>query len=726
MKVGDGRRETKTGKLEVLGKWSGNGAAERSRVRHGGLSRLASVQSSVTKPCEFKRDTKFLSMKRVTSKAARDDSSVTWPHAPVLIGAELSVVLVLNPVPSPPAPSGLLCKDMTCCHSPSSTLLLVLLSIAPQLPAAAPLLTESPPTGTSNGTLWLVDPEPATAAGAVRTHRKVEGILQTPLGQERFADIDSARALVSVLLEALDHPSIDEKGNLVETEEYIKKNPWKELEMWRNKEDHRNPEEGMGVEENIEIPLLGVTEVMQVVEKGGEEKVGLKDTWVSDEENQNVNGKNKFEEKEGLLQSLLRQKAEVPSQIVTSLQRKTRGYFQNIDLGLQDNEILPPLKGYKAYNQQLALASKKLKWQEERERNPSQLDRNFMDDFDFIEEEEEVLPREEEEARARAEQEEVRKQEAEAQEAREEEQRLADIASDMLLEYMGRKQKTASYMKDRKNALLLNNVAEDKRSNEVEDSDDDEMDPETIDKLIEISSKLHLPADDVVEIITDVEEKKKRKDPPPNNAPRFRPLVPLKAKQRAPIYQYPKSPKKASYKINPYKKWYKEKSKPKFNKQDYWFKPEKQLLAYPSFPYYQKPYRAYYPVYFPSPKPRFYTKPALSFDYNFGDPLSYGFKPPKRRYKDKAKGRERNRVQGARRPQNVYPLADTVISNYILPHPRTYQMLPVPKARSPPSAVAPGYYYHPDYAYDEPEPVPESDDELENFIEKIYYNRRLF
>lgn len=44
---------------------------------------------------EFKRDTKFLSMKGgVTSKAARADSSVTWADAPVLIGAELSAVLI--------------------------------------------------------------------------------------------------------------------------------------------------------------------------------------------------------------------------------------------------------------------------------------------------------------------------------------------------------------------------------------------------------------------------------------------------------------------------------------------------------------------------------------------------------------------------------------------------------------------------------------------------------
>ncbi len=131
----------------------------------------------------------------------------------------------------------------------------------------------------------------------------------------------------------------------------------------------------------------------------------------------------------------------------------------------------------------------------------------------MAEEEEEILTRKDEEARARAEQDEVRQQEAEAQEAREEEQRLADIASDMLLEYMGRKQKASSYMRDMKAAAILNNVAEDKRSNEVEDNDDDdEMDPQTIDKLIEISSKLHLPADDVVEIISDVQEKKKKEE----------------------------------------------------------------------------------------------------------------------------------------------------------------------------------------------------------------------
>lgn len=73
--------------------------------KHGALSVLngescfihaVSVHSSEQRnvASEFKRDTKFLSMKGVTSKAARADSSVTWAHAPVLIGAELSAVLI--------------------------------------------------------------------------------------------------------------------------------------------------------------------------------------------------------------------------------------------------------------------------------------------------------------------------------------------------------------------------------------------------------------------------------------------------------------------------------------------------------------------------------------------------------------------------------------------------------------------------------------------------------
>ncbi|KAK2497479.1 hypothetical protein MC885_001231 [Smutsia gigantea] len=61
---------------------------------------------------------------------------------------------------------------------------------------------------------------------------------------------------------------------------------------------------------------------------------------------------------------------------------------------------------------------------------------------------------------------------------------------------------------------------------EEEDDDDEEMDPQTIDSLIELSTKLHLPADDVVSIIEEVEEKRKRKKnapPEPVQPPRAAP-----------------------------------------------------------------------------------------------------------------------------------------------------------------------------------------------------------
>lgn len=101
----------------------------------------------------------------------------------------------------------------------------------------------------------------------------------------------------------------------------------------------------------------------------------------------------------------------------------------------------------------------------------------------------------------------------------------------------------------RQNALLFAEEeedgeagAEDKRSQEEtpghrrkeaegteeggEEDDDEEMDPQTIDSLIELSTKLHLPADDVVSIIEEVEEKRKRKKnapPEPVPAPRVAP-----------------------------------------------------------------------------------------------------------------------------------------------------------------------------------------------------------
>ncbi|TFJ96876.1 Neurosecretory protein VGF [Platysternon megacephalum] len=128
---------------------------------------------------------------------------------------------------------------------------------------------------------------------------------------------------------------------------------------------------------------------------------------------------------------------------------------------------------------------------------------------------------------------ESRRQAEEARKAAAEEERLADMASDLLLQYLlkGREdegepgadaheeeeeeeEEEGRFRGGRaKGSPLLfedeeGNVAEDKRSDEEEE--DDDIDPNTIDQLIELSTKLHLPAEDVIDIINDVEKKKKK------------------------------------------------------------------------------------------------------------------------------------------------------------------------------------------------------------------------
>ncbi|XP_056156222.1 neurosecretory protein VGF [Lampris incognitus] len=223
-------------------------------------------------------------------------------------------------------------------------------------------------------------------------------------------------------------------------------------------------------------------------------------------------------------------------------QRERRGYSPF-------NDVLPKIKDY-----DLAMSKMKLKWQEETQKAmnfPSFLGGSFMevaedndlnnalsdpahplpppeDDLaeedvpDMEVEEEDILSPEEEEAQAKAEQEEVRRQATEAQRAKMEEEKLADIASDMLLQYMAKQNSGNKREKEQmwKYSSSLPNTAEDKRSDEKQEvmgDNDDDIDPQTIDKLIEISSKLHLPADDVVDIIGDV-EKKKKKDVQPETA----------------------------------------------------------------------------------------------------------------------------------------------------------------------------------------------------------------
>ncbi|KAM3869289.1 uncharacterized protein ACN63O_006693 [Diretmus argenteus] len=599
---------------------------------------------------------------------------------------------------------------MTCRHAPSTAhlILLVLLIVTSQLASTAPVRGEGG-EGRVEGRTRTDHKEDSLTPFLSVAPPGLPSPVNTPLdqaqGQDHLSDkpTDPARVL-AILLEALDHPRERES-------QQSRNGDWGERQ--KKIEDMGVPADGVreegGKEEEAEQE--GGNDLVSAIEK-----VPPRSTSQGDD---------------------------------LSLQRKIRGYFQNIDLGLQDNEILPPLKGYKAYNTQLARAGKKLHWQEEQGRNKPIQGGNFMDDFENegeeleeeVEEEEENLSHMEEEARARAEKQEVLRQQEEAERAREEEQRLADIASDMLLQYMGRKQQP--FMKPRQKSSMgaTGNTAEDKRSEEVI-ADDDDLDQQMIDRLIEISSKLHLPADDVIEIISDVEEKKKKRKElqlqPAKNpiAPRFRPLVPPPL-AAPPMYHYTasKNPKKAPYMYKSNKKW--QKDRVKSYKQDYWYKPQKQLdywykpqkqfLAFPSYPYYQKPYRAYYPVYFPYPKPQYYGKPSPSRDRSFA-PQDLDLQAPRRRLRAGGKGRG----QGWRQqPAPRLPLSP-YISNYILPHPRTYQPLPPPKpiattrrGRRPP-------YYYPqvtpgdDYEEDGLVPQLNSEEELENFIERIYMKRRMY
>ncbi|XP_054482339.1 uncharacterized protein si:dkey-175g6.2 [Anoplopoma fimbria] len=669
---------------------------------------------------------------------------------------------------------------MTCHHAPSTAqlILLVLLIVTPHLAGTAPAWGEGREGGVEGRTrtdLRKDNLAPFLSPPPQSLSSPDNGSLdrgQGPGQDDQSDKVTDPAQVLAVLLEALDHPGereIQASRDGIWEEDESQTVVGGEIRRTGETEGERGveeEEEGRKADKAIEQLIVGHLTAAQgddLKERDGEDKNTRSEEnqgWsVEDVGADSVNEEEGKEEDEGqeegnYLESLLKKAR--PSSASQgddlSLQRKIRGYFQNIDLGLQDNEILPPLKGYKAYNTQLARAGKKLHWEENQDGNRPVNGGNFMDDFEDegeeleeeVEEEEESLSHMQEEARARAEKQEVLRQQEEAERAREEEQRLADIASDMLLQYMGRKQQ--SYMKPRQKSSMgpASNTAEDKRSEEVV-PDEDDMDQQMIDRLIEISSKLHLPADDVIEIISDVEEKKKKRKElqqlPINSnpvAPRFRPLVPPPL-AAPPIYHYTasKNPKKAPYRYNKSnKKWHKDKVmsykqdywyKPK-KQLDYWYKPQKQFLAFPSYPYYQKPYRAYYPVYFPYPKPQYYGKPSPSRDQPFG-PQELDLQPPRRRHRAGGK----NRGQGWRQQQPAPRLPLTpYISNYILPHPRTYQPLPPPKPITPPRrGRRPPFYYQQvtpgdDYEEDGLVPQLDSEEELENFIERIYMKRRMY
>lgn len=303
------------------------------------------------------------------------------------------------------------------------------------------------------------------------------------------------------------------------------------------------------------------------------------------------------------------------------------GAFDKRDDSNSFNEVLPVNKN----------SDQRLKWQEETQKGLNFPSFSFVDELEKMNSlvggaatphledtgetppvdedsqeqmDEEVLSPEEEEARAKAEQDEMRRQAAEAQRARMEEEKLADIASDMLLRYMGKERTSQG-----KYRRPLSDAPEDKRS----DEQTQDLDPQTIDKLIEISSKLHLPADDVVDIISDV-EKKKRKDVIPETSSVNQPFP------------------------SPHKTWFHPKMAPS---QDLWGKPRKpqpglwpqkapegwlKPLVYP-FPYYHRR-PAYYPLPLiapPRPLPWYYNPKPYTFNRYLSSPVR-SYPPNSRTY----------------------------------------------------------------------------------------------
>lgn len=398
------------------------------------------------------------------------------------------------------------------------------------------------------------------------------------------------------------------------------------------------------------------------------------------------------------------------------------------------NDIVPLNKG-----NNLAMSKKKLKWQEETQKllNVPTFRGNFMNDLnednhfagsnaaqseipveqgvvgdddeqEGEDDDEEVLSPDEEEAQAKAEQEEMRRQAAEAQRAKMEEEKLADIASDMLLGYIGKQNNG-----NKKYSSSLTTAVEDKRSDE-EGAEEDDIDPQTIDKLIEISSKLHLPADDVVDIISDVEKKKKQDMPSEQDSPWQQPLTPLSHpfsstnsflgtqistnQNRIPISKQP------SPAFNLLKTWFQGKSqtklqdlwsnvarpllnnwpKPKkpLSVKEFWFKSPKSSYL---FNYQRKSYPGYHPIYFPPPpraKPHFLIPKSAQAVNNYlwnsvDGPYTF---LPKRRFPTWA--HPQAQVHSLR--QASTGLQQNSYSSYPLPlYPWTFQPVPIPRPHSP-------------------------------------------
>ncbi|XP_052458171.1 neurosecretory protein VGF-like [Carassius gibelio] len=566
---------------------------------------------------------------------------------------------------------------------------------------------------------------------------------------ELFKDVDP-RTLAAVLLEALNQPQKEkmsereDKGTEVEKEKDLQgatrdQDSHKELELvmaaaaaqGKDEKEREEEEEKKRAEEEErlteKVTSRTTSQTLPLNEQVDPQEGTTKEELIKEKERQEPERGELAEEEEQLspeevknLETMLEEfqsysTATKRERDTSTGQRESRGeYFDYLDLnGLMNNKIKPKAKG-----NDLALSKKKLKWQLEQEKNKILNTGNFMDDFtnnladpeeeEEDQEDEEQLSPEQEETLAKAEQEEVRRQAAEAQRAKAEEEKLADIASDMLLKYI---------MKQDKKKYQDNNGAEDKRSDEEDTgNDDDDIDPQTIDKLIEISSKLHLPADDVVDIINDV-EKKKKKDAP-ENLPWQRPLVPPPAPvgPSMPLRKsHPSKPPQPN--TNPLKVWFKERASVKPSKQDIWTRQQWPFRTYPSYNIYQKPYRAYYPIYVPptNPRSRYYPKPSFSLNDVLGNSLDYDFDYSPRR-KSHLWAQSRQRLQPAFQ-RNLY-----------FPHSQTFKAVPLPKPRSP-LRHWPSFYYparapvvtrEDDYYSPLRQPPQDSEEKLENFIERVF------
>ncbi|KAM4714902.1 uncharacterized protein vgf [Anableps anableps] len=643
---------------------------------------------------------------------------------------------------------------------------------------------------------------------------------QTEKEEELFKDVDPKR-LAAVLLEALNHTHMErerdkdeEEYNSMEEEiqterDTIKKEELyservsrnreregqKELELFiasqgKERESEEEEEKKKALEEEEKITervtshttsrMVQIQTMQQPSSSDGTAESGAASQQrssnlehSSDEEEEQLNP-----EELKSLETMMKEFPRLNTKRDEQNQRNTQGYSSY-------NYIIPINKG-----SDLAMTKKKLKWQEETQKavyfpaftggksveeseysnyiskatqppSPSEQD-EAQDDYTEEEDDEEILSPEEEEARAKMEQEEMMRQASEAQKAKMEEEKLADIASDMLLSYMGKQNKG-----DKKHSLSMSNAAEDKRSDEKQEvKEEEDLDPQTIDKLIEISSKLHLPADDVVDIITDV-EKKKKKDVTPEMASIRQyssPLSPFHSGWQVSSNQnnLPVS-KQPSPAVNILKTWFQEKSTPKpdvsqqklpkpllpYNfspkpekpfsmKQERWFKfPKSVWTSYSLYPYsyssylQRKPILGYYPFYFPPiprPKPHYHMpKPALTRNNYFGDSVEDLYIFPPRRYQSWVQPQLR-KSPASFQPKSFYS------SYYPRPYSQPFQLMPTSQANSPPqtaaqqkqfliSALAPPVTKNKDYHKGGKQSDSDVHDDVEKYIQQILMNK---